>query len=145
VNPVIPESVSQVAFTVAGADLVVTMAAQAGQLQLNAFQPVVAHSLFQSLQWMTCVMGTLREQCVVGITANTERLQAMVASSVGVVTALVPIIGYEAAAELAKRGLETGESIADMVVEKGLMTREEVLAQLTPSLLAREMPAGVSS
>lgn len=143
VNPVIPESVNQVAFTVAGADLVVTMAAQAGQLQLNAFQPVVAHSLFQSLQWMTCVMGTLREQCVVGITANVQHLQEEVATSVGVVTALVPIIGYEAAAELAKRGLATGESIADMVVEKGLMSREDVLTQLTPERLARENPVSV--
>ena len=144
VNPVIPESVSQVAFTVAGADLVVTMAAQAGQLQLNAFQPVVAHSLFQSLQWMTMVMATLREQCVVGITANTERLEQMVARSVGVVTALVPIIGYEAAAELAHRGLATGESIVDMVVEKGLMTREDVLAHLTPQRLARESPVEIA-
>jgi len=143
VNPVIPESVNQVAFSVAGADLVVTMAVQAGQLQLNAFQPVVAHSLFQSLQWMTNVMETLREQCVVGITAKTERLQGMVSTSVGVVTALVPIIGYEAAAELAKRGLATGESIADMVVEKGLMSREEVLMHLTPARLAREEPITV--
>jgi len=143
VNPVIPESVNQVAFTVAGADLVVTMAVQAGQLQLNAFQPVVAQSLFQSLHWMTSVMSTLRERCVIGITANTDRLQETVDTSVGVVTALVPIIGYEAAAELAERGLTTGESIADMVVEKGLMSREDVIAQLTPEWLAREQPIGV--
>lgn len=140
VNPVIPESVNEVAFTVAGADQVVTMAAQAGQLQLNAFQPVVAHSLFQSLQWMAAAMRTLRQQCVVGITANTDRLQDMVATSVGVVTALVPILGYATAAKLAKRGLETGESIADMVVEKGLLSREEVESHLTPLHLARETP-----
>ena len=140
VNPVIPESVNQVAFTVAGADLVVTMAAQAGQLQLNAFLPVVAHSLFQSLQWMTSVMANLRERCIDGITANTERLLEMVATSVGVVTALVPIIGYEAAAEIAQRGLATGESIADMVVEKGLMSHADVEAMLTPARLAREVP-----
>ena len=143
VNPVIPEAVSQVAFTVAGADQVVTMAAQAGQLQLNAFQPVAAHSLFQSLHWMTNVMETLRVRCVTGIQANTERLQEMVATSVGVVTALVPIIGYEAASELAQRGLATGESIADMVVEKGLMSREEVTSHLTPQRLAREQPIEV--
>jgi aspartate ammonia-lyase len=131
VNPVIPE---------AGADQVVTMAAQAGQLQLNAFLPVAAHSLFQSLQWMTSVMRNLRERCIDGITANTGRLQGMVATSVGVVTALVPIIGYEAAAELAKRGLATGESIADMVVERGLMSRAAVQAELTPARLAREVP-----
>jgi len=140
VNPVIPESVNQVAFAVAGADQVVTMAAQAGQLQLNAFLPVVAHSLFQSLQWMTSVMATLRERCIDGITANTGRLQGMVATSVGVVTALVPIIGYEAAAKLAKRGLATGESIAGMVVERGLMSRADVEAELTPARLAREVP-----
>lgn len=140
VNPVIPESVNEVAFTIAGADQIVTMAAQAGQLQLNAFLPVVAHSLFQSLQWMTAVMGTLRERCIDGITANSGRLRDMVATSVGVVTALVPIIGYEAAAELAKRGLATGESIADMVVEQGLMSRADVEACLTPALLARETP-----
>ncbi|HWV25549.1 MAG TPA: aspartate ammonia-lyase [Thermomicrobiales bacterium] len=140
VNPVIPESVDQVAFTVAGADQVVTMAAQAGQLQLNAFLPVVAHSLFQSLQWMTAVMGNLRERCVVGIEANTDRLQQMVSTSVGVVTALVPIIGYEEAAEIAKRGLATGESIADMVVERGLMSRADVESHLTPARLARETP-----
>jgi aspartate ammonia-lyase len=139
VNPVIPEAVTQVAFTVAGADLTVTMAAQAGQLQLNAFQPVVAHALFQSLQWMTTAMTTLRLHCIDEITANKERLQAMVASSVGVVTALVPIIGYEAAAALARQGLATGRPIADLVVEAGLMTRAEVTLELTPARLAREM------
>jgi aspartate ammonia-lyase len=138
VNPVIPEAVSQVAFAVAGADLTVTMAAQAGQLQLNAFLPVVAHSLFQSMQWMTAVMTTLRLHCVDGITANTERLQDMVASSVGVVTALIPVIGYQTATALAMRALETGESITDLVVSSGLMTRDDVVAQLTPERLARE-------
>ncbi len=139
VNPVIPEAVTQVAFSVAGSDLTVTMAAQAGQLQLNAFQPVVAHSLFQSLQWMTTAMSTLRLHCVDEITANVDRLQSMVASSVGVVTALVPIIGYDAAAILAKQGLATGRPVADLVVEAGLMTREEVALELTPARLAREV------
>ncbi|MGB3305424.1 MAG: aspartate ammonia-lyase [Thermomicrobiales bacterium] len=139
VNPVIPESVNEVAFTVAGADLVVTMAAQAGQLQLNAFLPVVAHSLFQSLQWMTSVMASFRERCIVGITPNTERLQAMVSTSVGVVTALTPIIGYEAAANLAKKAIATGVSIADLVVDAELMTREEVEMELTPERLAGEI------
>jgi aspartate ammonia-lyase len=138
VNPVIPEAVTQVAFTVAGADLTVTMAAQAGQLQLNAFQPVVAHSLFQSLQWMTTAMTTLRLHCIDEITANEPRLRSMVASSVGVVTALVPTIGYEAAANLARQGLATGKPIADLVVEAGLMTRPEVDLELTPARLARE-------
>lgn len=139
VNPVIPESVTQVAFTVAGADLTVTMVAQAGQLQLNAFLPVVAHSLFQSLQWMTTAMATLRLHCVAEIRANESRLQAMVSSSVGVVTALVPLIGYEAAAAIAKQGLATGRPVADLVVEAGLLTPEQVALELTPVRLAREV------
>jgi aspartate ammonia-lyase len=90
VNPVIPEVVNQVAFSVAGADLTVTMAVEGGQLQLNAFEPIIAHSIFQSITWMRRAMRTLRVNCVDGITANRERLGAMVGSSVGVVTALTP-------------------------------------------------------
>ncbi len=104
VNPVIPEAVSQVAYAVAGTDVTVTMAAEAGQLQLNAFEPVIAHSLLQSITWMRQACWTLRVNCVDGITANVERLDAMVASSVGVITALIPFIGYTAAAALAKAG-----------------------------------------
>ena len=126
VNPVIPEAVSQVAYAVAGADVTVTMAAEAGQLQLNAFEPVIAHSLLQSITWMRQACWTLRVNCVDGITANVERLDAMVASSVGVITALIPFIGYTEAAKLAKEALATGRPVADLVVEAGLMTRDEV-------------------
>ncbi|MFV0373879.1 aspartate ammonia-lyase [Microbacterium sp.] len=136
VNPVIPEVVNQVAFAVAGADLTVTMAAESGQLQLNAFEPVIAHSLFQSITWMRRAMWTLRVNCVDGITANRERLGAMVGSSVGVVTALTPYIGYAAAAALAKTALLTGRNIADLVVEAGLMSRAEVDKQLSPARLS---------
>jgi aspartate ammonia-lyase len=136
VNPVIPEVVNQVAFAVAGADVTVTMAAEAGQLQLNAFEPVIAHSIFQSITWMRQAMWTLRVHCVDGITANRERLGAMVGSSVGVVTALTPFIGYAAAAALAKTALLTGRSVADLVVEAGLMSREEVVKQLSPARLS---------
>jgi aspartate ammonia-lyase len=136
VNPVIPEVVNQVAFSVAGADLTVTMAVEAGQLQLNAFEPVIAHSIFQSITWMRQAMWTLRVNCVVGITANRERLGAMVGSSVGVVTALTPFIGYAASAALAKTALLTGHNIADLVVEAGLMTREEVMKQISPARLS---------
>ena len=108
VNPVIPEVVNQVAFAVAGADLTVTMAVEGGQLQLNAFEPVIAHSIFQSITWMRRGMRTLRVNCVDGITANRERLGAMVGASVGVITALTPFIGYAAAAALAKTALLTG-------------------------------------
>jgi aspartate ammonia-lyase len=131
VNPVIPEAVSQVAYAVAGADVTVTMAAEAGQLQLNAFEPVIAHSLLQSVAWMREACATLRVNCVDGITANTGRLAQMVAMSVGVVTALVPYIGYAAAAAVAKRALATSRPIADLVVEAGLMTRDAVEERLS--------------
>lgn len=136
VNPVIPEVVNQVAFSVAGADLTVTMAVEGGQLQLNAFEPVIAHSIFQSITWMRQAMWTLRVNCVDGITANRERLGAMVGSSVGVVTALTPFIGYAASAALAKTALLTHRNVADLVVEAGLMSREEVTKQLSPARLS---------
>jgi aspartate ammonia-lyase len=140
VNPVIPEAVSQVAYAVAGADVTVMMAAENGQLQLNAFEPVIAHSLLQSITWMRQACWTLRVNCVDGITANVERLEAMVASSVGVITALIPFIGYTEASTLAKLALKTGRPVADLVVETGLMTREAVMAQLQPSKLSGIRP-----
>ena len=136
VNPVIPEVVNQVAFSVVGADLTVTMASEAGQLQLNAFEPIIAHSIFQSITWMRRAMRTLRLNCIDGITANRERLGAMVGSSVGVVTALTPFLGYSASAALAKTALLTHRSVADLVVEAGLMTRDEVDKQLSPARLS---------
>ena len=136
VNPVIPEVVNQVAFSVAGADLTVTMASEAGQLQLNAFEPIIAHSIFQSITWMRRAMRTLRVHCVDGITANRDRLGAMVGSSVGVVTALTPFIGYAASAALAKTALLTHRNVGDLVVEAGLMTRDEVDKQLSPARLS---------
>lgn len=136
VNPVIPEVVNQVAFSVVGADMTVTMAVEGGQLQLNAFEPVIAHSIFQSITWMRQAMWTLRVNCVDGITANRERLGAMVGSSVGVVTALTPFIGYSASAALAKTALLTGRNIADLVVEAGLMEADEVAKQLSPARLS---------
>ncbi|RXZ46440.1 aspartate ammonia-lyase [Agromyces fucosus] len=140
VNPVIPEAVSQVAYAVAGADVTVMMAAESGQLQLNAFEPVIAHSLLQSITWMRQACWTLRVNCVDGITANVERLEAMVASSVGVITALIPFIGYTEASNLAKLALKTGRPVADLVVEAGLMSREAVMAQLQPSKLSGIRP-----
>ena len=136
VNPVIPEAVNQVAFSVVGADVTVTMAVEAGQLQLNAFEPVVAHSLLQSITWMRQAFYTLRVNCVEGIVANEKRLAGLVGSSVSVVTALTPFIGYQASASLAKAALLTGRSIADLVVEAGLMTREQVEFELSPERLA---------
>jgi aspartate ammonia-lyase len=136
VNPVIPEVVNQVAFSVIGADATVTAAAEGGQLQLNAFEPVIAHSILQSLAWMTNACYTLRVNCVDGITANIERLAIQVETSVGVVTALTPYIGYAAAATLAHTALTTHASIADLVVEAGLMTPEKVAQVLSPERLS---------
>jgi len=137
VNPVIPEVVNQIAFSVAGADVTVTMAAEAGQLQLNAFEPIIAHSLLQSLAWVGGGCRTLRINCIDGITANEGRLAQMVGSSVGVITALTPYIGYAAAATLAKQALAGQRDVADLVVESGLLTREEVT-----NLLALERISG---
>jgi aspartate ammonia-lyase len=136
VNPVIPEAVSQVAYAIAGNDVTVTMAAEGGQLQLNAFEPVIAYSLLQGMSWLGQACMTLRVNCVDGITANVERLEAMVATSVGVITALIPFIGYTAASELAKQALKTGRPVADLVVEAGLMSREDVMRELSPAKLS---------
>ena len=141
VNPVIPEVVNQVAFSVIGADATVTAAAEAGQLQLNAFEPVIAHSILQSLAWMTNACYTLRINCIDGITANTDRLSSQVESSVGVVTALTPYIGYAAAAALAHTALTTNASIAELVVSAGLLSEEEVARVLSPERLSGMVPA----
>ncbi len=140
VNPVIPEVVNQVAFSVIGADATVTVAAEAGQLQLNAFEPVIAHSILQSLAWMTNACYTLRVHCIDGITANTSRLAAQVGTSVGVVTALTPYIGYAASAKLAHTALTTNASIAELVVEAGLMKADEVARVLSPERLSGLAP-----
>jgi aspartate ammonia-lyase len=140
VNPVIPEVVNQVAFSVIGADATVTAAAEAGQLQLNAFEPVIAHSILQSLFWMTNACYTLRVHCIDGITPNRVRLAAQVESSVGVVTALTPYIGYAASATLAHTALTTNASIADLVVESGLMKLEDVRRVLSPERLSGMVP-----
>ncbi|MCU1423831.1 MAG: aspartate ammonia-lyase, partial [Microbacteriaceae bacterium] len=140
VNPVIPEVVNQVAFSVIGADATVTAAAEAGQLQLNAFEPVIAHSILQSIAWMTNACYTLRVNCIDGITANVARLAQQVESSVGVVTALTPFIGYAASASLAHTALTTNASIADLCVSAGLMTREDVLRVLSPERLSGMVP-----
>jgi len=135
VNPVIPEVVNEVAFVVAGGDMTLTMAAEAGQLQLNAFESVMAHVLFENLKWMTAAVSTLRQNCVIGITANKERLAKEVSSFIGVITALIPYIGYGPASMLAKEALATNANIADLVVSSGLLTREQVTEMLSPGRL----------
>ncbi|MCT4621990.1 MAG: aspartate ammonia-lyase [Schleiferiaceae bacterium] len=125
VNPVIPEVVNQTAFYVIGADVTVTMAAEAGQLQLNVMEPVIAFSLFSSILWMSRACETLRTKCVDGITANEESTKEMVMNSVGIVTLLNPIIGYEASASIAKEALKTGKSIHEIAVIDRKVVSEE--------------------
>jgi len=140
VNPVIPEVVNQVAYSVIGADATVTAAAEAGQLQLNAFEPVIAHSLLQAINWLANACGTLRVNCVDGIEVDRARLRSQVAASVGVVTALTPYIGYEAAADLAHVALSTGESIRELVLERGLIDAATLDRVLTPERLSGLVP-----
>ena len=124
VNPVIPEMMNQIAYAVAGADLTVTIAAENGQLQLNAFEPVIAHSLLQSVEWMSNGSAALRQFCITGIEANEPLLRARSRTSIAAATALAPALGYSVAAHLAKRALATGQPVVDLAVEDGLMDRE---------------------
>ena len=140
VNPVIPEVVNQIAFEVIGNDVTVSFAAEAGQLQLNAFEPIIAHSLFKSVMHLTHGCLTLAERCVKGITANRERLRASVENSIGVVTALNPYIGYANATEVAQQALLTGRSVYDLVLEKNLLSKEKLDAILQPDVLTQPRP-----
>ncbi|MFE9438216.1 aspartate ammonia-lyase [Streptomyces sp. NPDC006602] len=137
VNPVIPEVVNQVAFEVIGYDVTVSMAAEAGQLQLNAFEPVIAHSLFESVTRLTAACGALTDRCVTGITADAEHLRRTVEYSIGVVTALNPHIGYTAATSIAAEALATGRSIPSLVVGRELLTEAELADILSPENLVR--------
>jgi aspartate ammonia-lyase len=137
VNPVIPEVVNQIAFEVIGNDMTVTMAAEAGQLQLNAFEPIIAHSLFESISHLAAGCRTLAERCVKGITANAERARRFMDESTALVTALNPFIGYANATLIAKEALATGKRVYDLVLEKGLMSREQLDAVLQPDVLTR--------
>jgi len=137
VNPVIPEVVNQVAFEVIGNDVTVSFAAEAGQLQLNAFEPVIAHNLFNSAIYLRQACLTLAEKCVRGITANRERLLQSVENSVGLVTALNPYIGYENATSIALEAHQSGRGVAEIVLERGLLTREKLTEILRPENLTR--------
>jgi aspartate ammonia-lyase len=139
VNPVIPEVVNQVAFEVIGNDVTVTLASEAGQLQLNAFEPIMGWSLFKSITHLANACRTLQDNCIAGIEANREVLAKRVRESVTLVTALNPIIGYEKAAMIAKTAIATGEAI-DVVAEKlGIMTREEMDKLLVPERLTQPL------
>jgi aspartate ammonia-lyase len=142
VNPVIPEVVNQIAFEVIGNDITVSFAAEAGQLQLNAFEPIIAHSLFKSVNHLRAGCLTLATRCVSGITANREHLRHGVERSIGIVTALNPFIGYANATEVAQEALMTGQSVYNLVLAKKLLTKEQLDDILQPEVLTRPRSFG---
>ena len=137
VNPVIPEVVNQIAFRVIGNDVVITMAAEGGQLQLNAFEPIIAHSLFETVELLTRGCTVLRDRCVRGITANEQRLAQSVENSIGIATALNPYIGYTAATRLAAAALQQGRTVSSLALEQGLISEEQLDRLLSPTNLVR--------
>lgn len=139
VNPVIPEVVNQVCFEIIGGDVTVTMAAEAGQLQLNVFEPVIAYRLLRGASILRNACDVLRTRCVTGVTANPERMRQFVEHSIGVVTALVPAIGYEAATEIARVALQTGRGVYDLVLERKLLTRAELDDVMNPEAMTKPM------
>ena len=132
VNPVIPEVMNQVAFQVIGNDLAVTIAAEAGQLQLNVFEPLIAFNIFQSVKMLTQGINTLTLRCIKGITANREHCRNLVEHSIGLVTALNPYIGYKNSTRIAKKALEENRSVTELVLEEGLLSREQLDDILKP-------------
>lgn len=126
INPVIPEVVNQVAFNAIGNDMTITMAAEAGQLELNAFEPIIFYCLFQSIDTIAYAVNTFVDNCVIGITANETRCRYFVENSVGIITAICPYVGYQKAAEIAKEAIKTGESVRKLIIEKGLLTKEQM-------------------
>ena len=132
VNPVIPEVMSQVAFNIIGNDITITMAAEAGQLELNAFEPVIFYNLFESIETLANGVNTLTNNCIEGITANRERCKNLVDNSVGVVTAICPHIGYQKAAEIAKAAIKIGESVRKIIVKEGILKESELNKILDP-------------
>ncbi len=137
VNPVIPEVVNQIAYKVMGNDLTVSIAAEAGQLELNVMEPIIVHSIFESIELLVNGMNTLRERCITGITANEERCREMVYNSIGLVTALNPYLGYETSTDLAAEALRTGKGIYELVLERKLMSKEELDDVLRPENMVK--------
>jgi aspartate ammonia-lyase len=137
VNPIIPEVVNQVAFEVIGNDISVTMAAEAGQLELNVMEPVIAYNLFTSLDMLGRACRTLADRCIVGITANREVCRRMVENSIGLVTALNPYIGYERSSQVADEALKSGRSVYEIVLEKGYISKAELDEILSPENMTR--------
>ncbi|MBE7081031.1 MAG: aspartate ammonia-lyase [Clostridiales bacterium] len=133
VNPVIPEVVSQVAFAVIGNDMTISMAAEAGQLELNAFEPVIFYKLFESIICLKNAINTLTENCIKGIVANRDKISELLNNSIGIVTALCPYIGYKKSAEIAKESLKTNKSIKEVVLKHNILSEEQLNKILNPS------------
>ena len=132
VNPVIPEVMSQAAFLIMGNDVSITMAAEAGQLELNYAEPVLYHRLFESINALRGAVETFVDNCVVGITANADRCRSLVDGSVGVITAICPTVGYKVSAEIAKTAIKTGESVREVLKSKNIYSDEEIEKILDP-------------
>jgi aspartate ammonia-lyase len=132
INPVIPEVVSQVAFNIIGNDFTITMAAEAGQLELNAFEPVLFYNLFESIETLRNATITFIDNCITGITANKERCEELLNSSVGIATALCPYIGYKKSADIAKKALKTGMPVKEIILKEGILTSKELEKILDP-------------
>ena len=135
VNPVIPEVMSQTAFCIMGNDVCITMAAEAGQLELNYAEPVLYHKLFESIIALTGAVDTFTVNCVAGITANEDRCRELVEGSVGLITAICPTLGYTESADIAKRAIKTGESVREILKSKDIMTEEEIDRLLDPETM----------
>lgn len=132
VNPVIPEVVNQVAFNIIGNDMTIAMATEAGQLELNAFEPIIFYNLFQSIETLSYAVQTLVENCISGITANVDKCRTQVLESVGIITAICPHVGYERAAVLAKEAIENNVSVRDLILRDKLLSEEELDVILDP-------------
>jgi aspartate ammonia-lyase len=143
VNPVIPEVVNQVAFLVMGHDLTVTLCAEGGQLQLNAFEPTIGYCVLNSLRMLTAAVETLRVRCIEGIEVDRERCESLVRGSIGLVTALVPALGYENSSRVARRALVEKRTVADIVLDEGLLTQVQLDEMLQVEAMTRPHRAKV--
>lgn len=141
----IPEVVNQVAFNIIGNDVTITMAAEAGQLELNAFEPIIFYCMFQSIDTLAYAVQTFVDNCVTGITANESRCRYLVENSVGIITAICPHVGYQKAAEIAKAAMKTGESVRSLILKEGLLNEKELdeilepLHMTEPGISAKEL------
>lgn len=132
INPVIPEVINQIAFNIIGNDVSITMAVEAGQLELNAFEPVIFYNLFESIETLTNGVSTFINNCIVGITANKKRCSELLDNSIGMITAFAPYMGYKTCAKIAKEAINTGKSIKEVVLNKKIISEDEYNDVINP-------------